>query len=553
MIVLADGVVLGGGAAVIGLALGVGLASLSAALEAGRLIGGVGPLEIPWVSVAAVALLGAGSGIIAALVPAVQAARQDVASVLGGRRGEVRDRVGRPVLGLILLIAGMAAVVFAVRIDQAWVIAAALLAQLGLVALAPRLVKEAARLAARLPLPFRLAARDASRHRGRTASAVAAVMTAAAAVVAVGIAGNSDFAARRDAFQAAVPAGTTMIKAGGLADDQWAGLRAATERKLRGVPLIEAAEIRNTRGATLQLTPLRTSGSRLRFFGHSGGPRYLPIGDERLLTFVQGRRDPVASAALASGKAVVFDPDLVQDGQLALLASSFSAEEETVKITIPAVVARAADPQYAIAVLPVSVVRGTGLETRPGSLYIDPISYRPTPQQELELVWDLRKVAPGVGIQVEGGFQENIDPQLWLLLGAALVLVLGGTFVATGLAAADMRPDLATMSAVGAPSGTRRLVVAGQACFIAGLGVLIGAVAGSMTGVALLWSTMKDRMLGYETVLTPTSHTESFPELTTVEIPWLFLAAVVIGLPVLAALVAGAFTRTRVELTRRPT
>ena len=65
--------------------------------------------------------------------------------------------------------------------------------------------------------------------------------------------------------------------------------------------------------------------------------------------------------------------------------------------------------------------------------------------------------------------------------------MLGGTFAATGLAAADMRPDLTTMAAVGAPPGTRRLVVAGQAGFIAGLGVLIGTPAGLLTGTAAIW------------------------------------------------------------------
>ena len=138
-----------------------------------------------------VALLGAGSGLIAALVPAVQAARQDAAAVIGGRRSTVRDRVGRPVLGLVLLAAGVAATFLAIRYDVVWVFAAAVLSQLGLVALAPRLVKGAATLAARLSLPFRLAARDASRHRVRTASAVAAVMTATATVVALGIEINS--------------------------------------------------------------------------------------------------------------------------------------------------------------------------------------------------------------------------------------------------------------------------------------------------------------------------------------------------------------------------
>lgn len=531
MIVLADGVVLGGGAAVIGLVLGVGLASLSAALEAGRLIGGVGPLEIPWGLVVTVALIGAGSGLIAALVPAVQAARQDVVAVLGGRASAVRDRAGLPVLGLILLLAGIVAALFAVRIAYVWVLAAALLAQLGLVALAPGLVRVAARAAARLPLPFRLAARDASRHRGRTACAVAAVMTAVTAVAAAGMVSNSRFAERRDAFQATLPAGTTTIEAGRLDDAGWAGLRAAVERRLPGVPLIEGAQAMDAKDVTVYLNPQTVhgngSGSSLDFFGDP------PIGDERLLALVQGWRDPVAAAALASGKAVVFHPRLVRDGRLSMgLTPQGGVSTAVREITVPAVVARAADPRYAVGVVPVAAIHAAGLKTRPHDLYIDPASYRLTSQQAMGLEWDLGAGIADFRVYVREGFQEDNAVMMWLLLAAALVLVLGGTFAATGLAAADMRPDLTTMAAVGAPPGTRRLVVAGQAGFIAGLGVLIGTPAGLLTGTAALVPVMSFRGL-------------------TVEAPWLFLAEVVIGLPLLAALLAGAFGRTRTMLTRR--
>ncbi|MDP9865496.1 MULTISPECIES: FtsX-like permease family protein [Streptosporangium] len=551
MIVLADGVVLGGGAAVLGTALGVGLASLSAVLEAGRLIGGVGPLEIPWTPVVAVALLGAASGTAAAVVPAVQAARQDVAAVLGGRRSRARDRVGRPVLGLLLIAAGIAATVSAIRFSAVWVLAAAVLTQFGLVALAPRLVREAARAAARLPLPFRLAARDASRHRGRTASAVAAVMTAAAAVTALGTAFNSDYAKYRDAFQVTRPVGTTAVYGRGFDDARWDKLKAVVERRLPGVRPIEAAEAYNAEGNAFGLA-VRSGDEKGRHFSYDMDG--LPIGDGRLLALVQGRRDPAAAAAFASGKAVVFDPSLVREGRLPLEVSSFGRVSGLSggDLSVPAVVATAADPRHAVAVLPLAAVQATGLETRPRILYIDPASYRPTRQQELDLEWELNGVAPGTDVHVQTGFEQEIIPQLWLLLGAALVLVLGGTFVATGLAAADMRPDLATMAAVGAPPGTRRLVVAGQAGFIAGLGVLIGTVAGSVTGIAGAWSLTAE--WGYSTVVTTDlgRQTLTLPSTPpTIEIPWLFLAAIVVGLPVLAALVAGLSARTGVTLARR--
>ncbi|MEV4182761.1 FtsX-like permease family protein, partial [Streptosporangium canum] len=84
MIVLMDGVVLGALSAVLGAALGIPLARALLAMV-GRGPGGGWPFEVPWAQVAAVAVLGAASAVIAAVVPASQAARMSVSAVLGGR------------------------------------------------------------------------------------------------------------------------------------------------------------------------------------------------------------------------------------------------------------------------------------------------------------------------------------------------------------------------------------------------------------------------------------------------------------------------------------
>ncbi|MEU8384586.1 FtsX-like permease family protein, partial [Streptosporangium sp. NPDC048865] len=83
-IVLADGLVLGGAATLVATVLGIGAGALGAPIVA-RWGGRVGPVEVPWAPVLGVAALGLIAGIVAALVPAVQAARQDTVSVLAGR------------------------------------------------------------------------------------------------------------------------------------------------------------------------------------------------------------------------------------------------------------------------------------------------------------------------------------------------------------------------------------------------------------------------------------------------------------------------------------
>ncbi|MEU6738131.1 FtsX-like permease family protein [Streptosporangium sandarakinum] len=548
MVLLADGVVLGGGAALLGLALGVGLGALSAALEAGRLIGAVGPLDIPWVPVLAVAALGAASGVAAAVLPAVRAARQDVAAVLAGRRGPARDRAGRPIIGAVLVVAGAVAAVRAIGSDRVWVLAAEVLALLGLVALTPSMVRLAAAAAKALPLPLRLAARDAARNRGRTASAVAAVMTAAAAFTMAAVAFDSNLAERREAFHPAVPAGTVQIDGAGLDDARWAGVRTLVERALPGAPLIEAVAPRDTRGSAVELSVGQLGAPDGMYPGNPFGVS-LPVGDGRLLEFVQGRRDPVAAAAFAAGRAVVFDPDLVRDGRLWLTAlhrmSDWSGTSE--ELSIPAVVARAADPLHAVAVLPASALPALGLKPEARVLYAVPSSVRLTEEQEARLERELAITIGPVGVT----FVRDIDSYGFvkpLLFLAAAVLALGGTLAATGLAAVDLRPDLSTMAAVGAKPGTRRLVVAGQAGFVAGLGALAGALAGIPAGIAVAGSS---RPYGYRAWAPDSS--SFLDRLPAIELPWLFLAALVVGLPLLAALVAGAFTRARVTLTRRVT
>ena len=73
-----------------------------------------------------------------------------------------------------------------------------------------------------------------------------------------------------------------------------------------------------------------------------------------------------------------------------------------------------------------------------------------------------------------------------LVLGAlGGVLMLGGTLTATFLALSDARPDLATLSAVGAAPRTRRRVAAAYALVIGFVGAILGAAVGFIPGVAI--------------------------------------------------------------------
>ncbi|MEU7740215.1 FtsX-like permease family protein [Nonomuraea sp. NPDC049158] len=536
-IVLADGLVLGGAAALAGTILGIG-GALAAVPWAGQLFGSLGPFEVPWASVAGVAVLGVVSGLIAALVPAVQAARQSPAQVLAGREGELRDRAGRPVLGLLLVVAGLVLVWLALvrlstRGNELPIVAAFGLIVLGLVALMPWLVRRTSRFAARLPLPLRLSVRDASRHRSRTASATAAVMAATTAAVAFGVGLASSDAAFDAAYHPYAPMGSIKIEANELDDSGWARLRAAAERELPKTRLIPGPVPMDSKGRRAWIDVERRCDERCEDSFYAGE---LPVGDARVLAFIQGRQDPQAAAALAAGKIVVFDPALIKDGLATL--KFYASDGEISRKPVPAVLASAADPRVSGGVVPPAVLRPVGLQVKERRLY----AMEPLVDQQR-----LRKQLSVAGDQIDVYFEyprgDELARVLWILLGAAMVLVLGGTFAATGLAAADMRHDLNTMSAVGAPPRVRRLVVAGQAGYIAGLGALVGVVAGVVGGIALSWPMSRHNGVQGASWFTPGP--------TTVSIPWLFLVAFAVGLPLLAALVAWAFAKTRLELTRR--
>ncbi|MEV4361203.1 FtsX-like permease family protein [Nonomuraea sp. NPDC049625] len=537
-IVLADGLVLGGAAALLGAALGIGAGLLGEWLAARRLDWTHGPADVPWAQVLGVAALGVVSALTAAIVPAIQASRQSPVHVLAGRAAvDTSGRAGRPVLGAVLVLLGLAATGVALHRGLLSVALASMPVVFGLVALMPWLVQATGRLAGRLPLPLRLSVRDASRHRVRTASATAAVMAATMGAVTLGIGLNSDYVDQEAKRNSIVPADTMVIGAWKADDQGWARVRELVQRKLPGVSLVNGLNVMDARGEPLSLSVALPEGctSPCDPRDHDYGPA--EVADEEVLAFLQKRRDPQAAAALAAGKAVAFSPGAVRDGVIRIGVGDWDGEPVTT-LRVPAVAAAPADVGQTGVLIPPSVLTQAGFKVSQRTFYA---AY--TDIDDQRLTTEIRVL---VGDQAyalaERGNAESRFFTLTILLVAALVLVLGGTFAATGLAAADMRPDLDTLSAVGGTARVRRLVVAAQAAYISGLGALVGLAAGTVSGIALTWPLTR-RVYGIMDLFNPGA--------TTIAVPWLFLAGVVVGLPLLAALTAGLFTRTRLVLARR--
>jgi putative ABC transport system permease protein len=173
-------------------------------------------------------------------------------------------------------------------------------------------------------------------------------------------------------------------------------------------------------------------------------------------------------------------------------------------------------------------------------------------QQEEAVDEGLSAVVADSGMYVERGYQADdatVIAQL-VLLGLGAILMLGGTLTATFLALSDARPDLATLSAVGASPRTRRGVAAAYAVVVGVVGALLGAAVGFIPGIAVTWPLTSQSS---QSCTSPPGGgavicLASGPYL---DVPWLIVIGLVVVLPALTALVVGLFARSRLPLVAR--
>gem|GEM_PF-4279407 len=109
----------------------------------------------------------------------------------------------------------------------------------------------------------------------------------------------------------------------------------------------------------------------------------------------------------------------------------------------------------------------------------------------------------------------------WALLALAALVSFGAAGVALGLARVDARRDDATLSSVGADGRIRSQIVFWQALLLAGTATIVGGGLGLITPALL-----------------------GLTELVPFAPPWWQVGILVLGLPLLIAVVGAAFTRS---------
>lgn len=575
-VVLADGVVLGVLGAAAGLLLGVGAAFAGRPLMEqyvfGARFGGYRCWPSALVVLGGVAVL---AGVLAALAPAWTAARQDVVAGLAGRRTPPPPRARALTFGLTLVVGGAALAAFgASRTSPAVILTGLILGELGLVCCTPTLIGALARLGRVLPLAPRIALRDASRNRAAAAPAICAVMAAVASSVALGGYLASDGVRDARTYQPMLPTGHVLI------NPQEPGRQ--PEPTLAQIDAVARAQLGATAVAPVR-TPLCSSTDGAADYC-SVGPEIPP---ERVCPFVPGdrlsatqrrqaRADPrcrnraadyfgngvetvvddgsalplltgadaaataAATAVLRAGGVVVTDPRYLHDGRVTVQVNEVRAgrdEATTTRHDLPgyALPPTVGQPRL---LLSASAARQLGLSPVQAGWVVDTPA-PPSQRRQDRFAKDLRAFGT-FSLQVEQGAAPRDDSPLLLLLAAAAgMITVGAAGIATALAAAEGRAELSTLAAVGAAPAVRRLLAICQAGVIAGLGSVLGIVAGLGTAAIVLFSANREYATAWPA-------REPYPYL----VPWPALGVLVL-VPVVAMLGAGLFTRSGLPIERR--
>ena len=582
-IVLADGVVLGAAGGVIGAV--VGIASAAAVLPwfghfTQQSLGGfrLEPLEL-----VAAAALGVGTGLVAAVAPAITTARQDVLVALTGRRGQSKVPWKLPVVGLVGIVIGTVLILFGAFYhgNPLLVAAGVVPGELGLVACTTVVVAWSGKLARWLPLTGRLALRDGARNRGRTAPAVAAIMAAVAGATTVAMVISSDDAQQRHYYQSQLRLGQAVAGLdAGLAPDTAdrlltqidAVLPTRNGAVLQGIgfgdgsgveqspppsptvirkPANNCPPAKSAPDEAALATDPRCDGARSGSIQFMTGASSVIAGGPELVRILLGHEDPAAEAVLKAGGAVVFNKfDLADDAAKPTvkigLTDTCDRQQQTctpntASATLPAALVGSPRSDISAVVAPGTLDR-LGVKFTPMALLFD-TTRMPTSDEETRA--DALVGAAGIEqrFYVERGYQSQTWAGLLALGAVAGVVMLGAAAVATGLAITDAQADLETLAAVGARPRLRRSLAGSQAAVTAGLGAVLGAAFGLLPAAGIIEA--KAQQIASQPGNMLAQQTTQFAP------PWLYLAAVVVALPLLAAAGAAGFTRSRIEMRRR--
>lgn len=517
LVLLADGAVIGAVGALAGAVVGVaGWIALSPRLESvlGRRID---RFDLPWTPLVVAVGLATVAAIVAAWWPARTAARVPVVAALSGRPAPPRPAHRFAVLGVVLLAAGLAALVLAQQAKPPYIVGGVLATALGLLLLAPLGVAAVGRLARHAPLAPRLAMRDLARYRARSSAALAATG------LAVGIAAAVALSAAVSGAKAVAPAG------GNLPADQiivWLSAEAMNGP----VPSPTPAQLDALRkqvdaiAADLHATsvlPLTGAVNPDGPAGREGRPPVIlgkPHGTGRDLRYRGNEMIPVFVATPELLAHYGIDPASINPDTDLLTPRASLAGYDLVssgarhwRPTLQRV------PLPAYSSLPNVLLTTSGMTRNRMHLTPIPVGWKVQAPQALTpaQIDRTQQAAIAAGLSVEsrptGADQARLADTC---TAAGITMALGVLAMTVGLIRSETARDLRTLTAAGALRRTRRALTAATAGALALCAAVIGTACAYLA--VLAWYHREVHWLAHP--------------------PVLHLAAILVGLPIVAYL-----------------
>ncbi|MGL5927668.1 MAG: FtsX-like permease family protein [Dermatophilaceae bacterium] len=593
--VLSQALVLGGVSAVAGTVLGV-VGATAAGRWAERDGGGGlgGPLDIRPGFLAAIAGCALVSTVVAALLPARRLGRLDIVGVMRGQNVSPRPSRLLFVLGAALSIVGglfvllaSGAVTWTVEdgdvglflgdLGAEYVVTlGAVVLIVGALFLVPLTLAAVGRLGSRMPTSLRMAARDLARHRARSAPSVAAVLAAVAGLT-FGMTGlESDTEEQRRDYTPDTLVGEALVS-GYDGPLEPTAVRDALPGSIVepvtafGVPYGPEGEAISDRSAFVNVVPpgcepadtLETAtpdgspsrcavrGTEANASGSSTGVLMLPAAElARRLGLDAAQTQRVRDGAVVvrglegsehrvARGTYLPDPEGSGNGVTDLRVEQDRTVSAVVVPQTAAVkgamfgfdIAFAADSPFT-----------TGWPLAKGELSVRMADGSAITQTQVEQA--LLRLGDDTQLDVERGFEREGQLVIAILLGVFVLLILVVTLTSTALTIAEQQTDQATLAALGATRGTRRVMAAAQAFLLAAVGCLLGAAVGLVPGIAIA------RILTSET-WDPVTQQQIPLTGGVLVVPWLSLLVVGVLVPLVAAGLAAAGIRRAPTVTRR--
>jgi putative ABC transport system permease protein len=522
LVLLTNGALVGAIAAAIGAIAGLALWLVLAPTLETAVNHRIDRLSLPWGLIAAAGILALVGASAAAWWPGRAIARLPVVLALSGRPPKPRPARHSAIAAAALIAVGIGSLALSNRDKPPLIIAGLLATILGSLLLGPLAIRTFSAVAGRLSIAPRLALRDLARYQARSGAALAAVTLALGIAATVVVTASAE-----EAKRASEPAS--------LSDRQirvYLGPSAAREL----TPVDAPAQMGRLNASVRQLaarldratlTPLRKAVEP--------GASSMAVGDTRVFPTIELTKRS-ANGKMYTGQSQLYvatpavlrylgiDPKTIDPGVDFLLDRSVAANE----LTIPSMTKRS---EFAVTnvekidvgkhlfgsdsgrhpanFITLNGLRRHGWKQIPAGWLVE--SSRPLTSGQIA---NARDAAAKAGLVIEVRRTKNPPTKVMAIATAAgALLALAILAMTVGLIRGESAGDLRTLTATGATSRIRRTLTATTAGALALLGAVLG-VAGAYIALA---ATYHDD-LGYLS-----------------DVPFLYLALAVIGVPLAAA------------------